>query len=137
MLRSVPSGTVYEYDVDGTTAATVSDLIALTSDSGVLTLGGDYTLNVTDLSGGLLDPTGKTFNLISYLGDDPGAGSLGNWTINLPAGWSGGVIGNDTDGNFITLSGITAATAVPEPATLALLALGGLCLVGGRRRKQV
>jgi len=38
------------------------------------------------------------------------------------------------DGNFAGSAEMTFYT-VPEPASLALLGLGGLCLLGGRRRK--
>jgi len=132
---TLASGAVYDYDIDGTTALPLTDLIALTSADGVLTLGGSYTLNVSDLSAGALDPTGKTFTLISYLGTDPE--SVGTWAINLPAGWEGTpVVSLDTANKAVVLSGITGAP-VPEPATTSLICLGAAGLLLRRARPRV
>jgi autotransporter-associated beta strand protein len=124
-------GAAYDYDLDGTTGLPLSDLMDLTNASSTVTLGGSYTLNVSDLSGGLLDPTGKTFDLIRYLGADPG--SVGTWSINLPAGWGGTpVVTLDAANKAIVLSGITA---VPEPTTSGLICLGAAGLLLRRTRR--
>jgi hypothetical protein len=130
---TLADGAVYDYDLGGNTASPLNDLLALTGGSGSVTLNDSYTLNVTDLSGGALDPAGKSFDLISYLGADPV--SVGTWTINLPAGWGGTpVVQVDTSRKVVYVSGLTS---VPEPATFGLISIGAVGLLLRRSRRSV
>jgi autotransporter-associated beta strand protein len=118
---SLTDGTIYDWEWSDTQ----QDLAVV---NGTLTLGGTLTLDVTKLGAGP-DPsaTPTDYTLLTY-GLLSGSAS---WNVILPDGWvSGGVI-VDTANSRLVLSDL--ATAVPEPASLALLAAGGW-LVAGRRR---
>jgi hypothetical protein len=111
-----------------------ADLISL----GSLTSFSAATLDIVFKDGGIttIDVTGGadlpgTLNVSvdsgSFVGDYTiiSAGSLSGTigTENLPAGWSVATVGNDL-----------IVTAIPEPATMSLFALGGLAMLRRRRR---
>jgi len=93
-----------------------SDLLAVTGD---LTLGPASVLTIVD-TGQLLD--GFPYKIATYGGTLTGTFGGGN---NLPVQWS-------VDYGVKTPQAITL---VPEPATMALLGLGGLGLILGRKRR--
>jgi hypothetical protein len=121
---------------DGTTGPKFGNVtpVAVNPESVLLkfTYNGDVTLD------GVVDDNDVTFMNLFY---DGGASSTHTW-------WTGDIFLNDglCDDNDITIlnltygSGVGAplggapAGAVPEPATLALVALGGLAARAGRRR---
>ncbi len=127
----VGDGVVYEYEIGGTTEATVSDLINITRpfNEGDLTFDGDWTLKLVNL--GTVDPTGKTFVLFDYTGLVAGIGSWDSYTIDYgTTNWAGGTILHDTVTKQILL---TDLAVIPEPASLALIVMGLTLVI--RRRK--
>ncbi len=126
----VGNGVTYNYEIGGTTASPVSDLINLTQSlsGGDVSFDGAWTLKLLDV--GTVDPTGKTFVLFDYT-----SGSVPSWsglTIDTTGtNFSGGVVSVDTANRRIVL---TDLTAVPEPGTLSVLAVAGLAVLRRRRR---
>ena len=115
---TIASGDVLEAELNA--AATTADVLKIgTAGGGTLTIADGATLNISNLGGALT--VGQTFDLID-------AGTItGTFTaIALPAG----VAIDDT--NLYTTGQITI-TAIPEPSTLALAAVG---LLGLRRRRR-
>ena len=114
------------------------DQIVLTG-TNALTYGGTMTLDV-----------GTTFNVGNYTWDlfDFGSES-GTWgSINLADQYSGSLLDGDTDGvwdltsglntwQFTESNGVLNLTVVPEPSTLALLAVAGVVGCGVRLRRYV
>lgn len=130
-------GIVYDYEIGGTTEATISDLINLTSAGGTVVglADGNFTLNLFNL--GTVDPTAKEFVLIDYSNTGVNPLNAGAWTINYgTTGWGNGIVSVDTVGRRVVLSGVEVTTAVPEPATLGLIGLGIIGLLA-RQRRQV
>ena len=111
----------YNFEIAGTTASPISDLINLTGATSTVSFAGDWTLNVSNL--GTVDPTGLTFVLFDYTASgDP---SLGMPTINYGAGaarWSGGTVSVDSANTRVVLSGITLGPPPIISATAALTA---------------
>lgn len=124
---TLANGASLDYDIGGTTAAPLSDVVSLLGAGSTVSLSGNYTLNLSNI-GGLIDPTGKTFVLF-----DSGAAitSPGTWTIQYGStGWASGSV-QLSSGNLV----LTGLTAVPEPSqgSLILLAIG-LSFAVRRRR---
>ncbi len=114
---NINAGGVFAADLD---AAGVSDLLEV-GDGKTLTLDAASVLDLNDL-GGAFD--GSTYTIATY-----GAGFL--------TGTFGTV--NGLGGGYQVIYGSEAITLelIPEPASLALLMVGGLLAVGGRRGRFV
>jgi hypothetical protein len=112
---SVADGSTYNWEISSTT----SDLIDV---QGALTFGATATLNVTQFGPAL--PAIGDHALLNFQGSAP---TLPAWTINLPAGWTSG--GVHITGNQVLID----ITAVPEPGSLTLMALGGVAMLRRRR----
>lgn len=110
-----------------------SDLVHITGDFTFDGSGTPLVLNVSNL--GYKPQATDEFVLFSWDGGD--SGWEGNWTVNLPTGWSDA---NGTDPNVIypynntlVLTGI-----IPEPSALTLVGFGllGVLMLGRARRQE-
>ncbi len=90
--------------------------------AGTLSLPSNATIHVKLFSLGAPDPTGQTFDIISYTGADPSPVNL-TWDIDYGVtGWSNAVVSVDGTNNVVSMEFQSAP--IPEPATMALLGLG-------------
>jgi len=105
-------GGIFSVDVDNTGA---SDLLNVTGD---LILGGASSLSIVDIN----QLAGSFYTIATYTGTGSGTFAGGD---NLPGSW---YVDYGTGSN-------SAVTLMPEPATMALLGLGGLGLLFGRKRR--
>lgn len=116
----------FNFDVNGSTNSEMS------------ITGGTFAPSYSDtvnVSGGIF--TKGYYDLISYSGSTVNYGSyaslqalINTWNLTgAPAGWS---LFNDTAHNAIGIEG----TPIPEPSTIALLALGGWGLLTIRRKRH-
>lgn len=118
---------VYDWDLSSTASDTIV-AAALTTDSST-------TITVKLNKIGSVTPSGD-YTLLTWIGADPT--SVGNWGIDFgDTGWTVGSItvvglGDSANGGSIVLTGLS----VPEPATMAFLALGGIGLIGGAIRRR-
>ncbi len=85
--------------------------------------------NGTDLFNGLTGAAFDTWDMLGPIGPISGLGRLVQWDMSPQINTTGGILFFNTDSDV----GATF-TAVPEPATICLLGLGGLGLL--RRRKS-
>jgi hypothetical protein len=90
---------------------------------------GSATLNVTLDSSFVLPTIDTDYDLLISANND-GRGTFG--TVNLPnmTDWSLNYVDNEGGKDIVRLT----YTAVPEPATMSLLAIGGIALIRRRRR---
>jgi len=124
--------TLVDFTATATSGAKLADLQALLGSSE--TLEGSWDFTVSGVSTG--DETLLSFAVTG----DPSADDLTVW-YNFSTGWAeygaddllvGGGWASFTVDNFSSY----AVSVVPEPATLGLLAFGGLVLSAGRRRRK-
>jgi hypothetical protein len=86
-------------------------------------------INGVDLFNGPTDAQFATWDMLDPIGPISGLGELLQWT-NYTVNTSGGILVFDNG------SGDATFTAVPEPATVLLIGLGGLALLRKRRALQ-
>ena len=125
---TISDNATYEWELGST--LTDYDVVSVT---GGLSLpnAGTITLKLFSLDG--LDPTGQTFDIITWTGVDP---TYTNAVWNLDygtTGWTGGAVTVDTVNDKVVLGFIS----VPEPGTLVLLGLGASGLIWRRRRRSI
>lgn len=138
-------GSTFAYEIDTTATASVGADLLFGADNSTLTIGSGALLNLSDFSGTntFLAP-GTKFTLIAYDGlwnggiftgfaDDSAFVFAGNfWRINYNDTSAGLNFFSDASGlntRFVTITSI-----VPEPASLSLLMLGSLALLGRRTK---
>jgi len=119
------------FQVDGTNGAAIQGVIGAT---GGISYNAGAAYQAANLTGG----TAYTFYIVAYSGGTYGSGTVG-WSaafqytpatgINTPNG------GVSMAGSGLSPFGVGAIAASPEPTTIALAGLGGLALLGLRRRK--
>lgn len=129
------TGSTTVFDVNGTTKGTEYDNFTT---AGRVNYGGDFTINLSSV---VADAT-TNYDLFSFATPTDQAGTFNSITLagaysgaltNTEGVWSG-TFGTDTVTFTQSTGDLTVVAAVPEPASLALIA-GGLALLGGRRRK--
>ena len=139
------SGSTFAYEIDTTAAASVGADLLFGADNSTLTIGSGALLNLSDFSGtNTFLAVGTKFTLIAYDGlwnggiftgfaDDSAFEFAGNfWRINYDDTSAGLNFFGDASGpntRFVTITSI-----VPEPASLSLLMLGSLALLGRRTK---
>ena len=121
---SAPSG--------GSTSNSLITVVGTSGSNGNLTLGKDVTVSLQ--AGSTL--AAGTYHLISYTGQlDNLSDNFSGWTLsgfNLP----GMTYNFSTQNSSNALDLVVSAVPTPEPATLAIFALGSLTILAGRFRRR-
>jgi len=119
------SGNIADFEFKSSPAS--NDKIDVTTTNGLTLNGG--TINLFDEAGGQwmgVNPVGSPYTLFTY------AGTLGGAASNLSVG---NPVGAQTY-TFASGSGKVTLDITPEPATMALLGLGAVAMLFGRRRSR-
>jgi hypothetical protein len=130
---TLESGARYEWEFEKTGGVVSADLVVVNGD---LTLGNDWVLALLPAAGSELFDGTEQVGLFSYTGTL--TGDLGNVLFEAPADWivDNAVLREEINsfGTGINYVYMTGLETVPEPATLTLLALGGLAIFRRRRK---